>query len=155
MKLMTIIGIIGLIIVMLVVLFMFPTIKFFLGQITGWNANSDFVVFPGAIAERQGVKAGKDAVFYNPTKSEIKSAEEFFKNKVPNFDSYYKQYYAVKSISSKSRIVYLQGVLKDSESSVPNWRSEIMFVFDGGSTYVNGMVNLETGTVLYEFNGES
>lgn len=89
---------------------------------------------------------GKDV--FTPTENNIIQAENIFTTKFPNMNGYYRQYFGVINEKNQEEI-HMLAFRKGLEKSFPDWRKKAVIVKDGGETYYDGAVNIDTQTLIH------
>jgi len=107
----------------------------------------DYVVFDESYAKNLGGFFGNLKLF-TPSPSDIETTEKLFLEKQPNLTNYYRQYFGVINEKGEKEI-RLIALRKAMGRDFPKWRNEIVIVDDGGTAFYDGVVNLNTNTVLY------
>jgi hypothetical protein len=116
--------------------------------------SQDYTIISAQAATAQGVQLDKGEVLYDPSPEEVQKGEELLREKFPNLDDYYRQYYATVSTVDGSKMLYVHAIAKDTGADFPDWRTYLYVVFDGGDSFLSGTINLTTGLVLAQYNGE-
>jgi hypothetical protein len=106
------------------------------------SASESYVVFS------EDIRVGTSERRFTPTAAEAAQADQLFIEADPGLLEYYRQYYGVMNDGSQKEI-HLRAVAKDLQEYAQTWKDAPLIVFDGGSDFIDGAVNIETGTVLF------
>ncbi len=119
---------------------------------------SDYTIFTAEVA-RAGkfypIARDNFAEFFTPTEHDIELVQQLIRAQKPTLDSYLQQYYGVVERDGR-RVVHMHSFAKENEGNLPDWRTRIIYVKDGGKGYLDAAVDLGAREVLFaEFHGNA
>lgn len=101
------------------------------------------------VPEGFGADFGLPSPFWTPSVSDIIAAEEAIAEEEGELD-HFRQYVGFTEVGDQK--IYVNGFCNEE----PNWRSQTVFVMDGGDCFFSASYNVDTGELDYfRFNGDA